>query len=811
MKYYINFIATLFLICPFLLSAQTIQEGVVKEYNEKAKKTPLPGVELRVSSAANTASDKKGLFALNFLTLNPGDKINVRRIEKLGFEIFNKEAIEQWNINPKTPFVIVMCRSEKFKKIRDNYQRLASANYDSQFNKEQERLTKLKQDGKIKEGEYKKRLNELAESYERQLDNLDNYVDRFSRIDLSELSADEQEIIELVQQGKFEEAIQKYEEQNYLGKYKQEVADIKDITSAIGQLDNIKEAKVSTRDRLLDAIDRQIKTLKIAGGKDNFDKISQILHDVALTDTVNSQNMYKYGAYLEEQNCHYDAISTLKIAMNNCNDMSLYFKIAKTLSEAYNSISDFKASESLIKNILKQRPPNNLEDHARLLYALATANYKQTNFDEAERIYIEALTLVGDDVSDLRGNIYYALSTLNRTCKNFDTAQKYAVLALNNFVELDNASQIPYMEDSNREYRIMQCKSNIAKIYFYSNNNDQAAVHFSQLSTEYKNLYENNPRKFAEDYAWILVLYSKSLTRQGKFKDALIELDIALSLYEGLYEKYPSGYGKSYSQSLQDYGENLIRLNRNADYYFDKANDIVNSLYELDMKAFAPLYLLNLYKNAFRYYSNENYAKSIEINKRAEQVAKYLFEHDEKTYAEMYTSILLYLGGCYECLTQYDKALEYYLNATQLRKRLYEEKLGITSVALADCYRKLGNIYSYIDKYEDAIMCYTDAYNYYNSIIETKPQYKAYAIAMQRDIAEIYSSCLNNEESALNAIDLALSFDTQNISILEQKGLIYCKYKNFDKSSEILETILKIDPAYDKTESKLVLTLSQNE
>ena len=61
---------TIFALClVFSLSAQTIQKGIVKEYNEKAQKTPLAGVELNVRSANSEVSDNAGHFTLQFLTL----------------------------------------------------------------------------------------------------------------------------------------------------------------------------------------------------------------------------------------------------------------------------------------------------------------------------------------------------------------------------------------------------------------------------------------------------------------------------------------------------------------------------------------------------------------------------------------------------------------------------------------------------------------------------------------------------------------------------------------------------------------------
>ena len=91
-------------------SAQVVQKGVVVEYNEKAAKTALAGVEVRAQRAQSTVSDKKGSFVLDFPTLKAGDRVAVRRIEKPGYEIFNKEAVEQWNINPSQPFTVEMCR-----------------------------------------------------------------------------------------------------------------------------------------------------------------------------------------------------------------------------------------------------------------------------------------------------------------------------------------------------------------------------------------------------------------------------------------------------------------------------------------------------------------------------------------------------------------------------------------------------------------------------------------------------------------------------------------------------------------------------
>jgi len=210
-----RYIWSIFIIVAVICAnAQTVQRGVVMEYNGSNAKTPLAGVELNVRLASSTVSDKNGNFVLKFATLKPGDRISVRRIEKSGYEIFNKEALETWNLNPEIPFTIIMCRSDKLKKIREEYEAKAAEMYNRLYKKEIAALNKLKSEAKISEEKYRRELKTIKENYERQMTNLDNYIDKFARIDISELSKEEQEVIELIKQGRIEEAIERYKALN---------------------------------------------------------------------------------------------------------------------------------------------------------------------------------------------------------------------------------------------------------------------------------------------------------------------------------------------------------------------------------------------------------------------------------------------------------------------------------------------------------------------------------------------------------------------------------------------------------------------
>lgn len=557
-------------------NAQTIQQGIVKEYNEKSQKTPLDGVELNVRSANSTVSDNDGTFVLNFITAKPGDKINVRRIEKLGYEVFNKEAIEQWNLNPTTPFLIVMCRSDLFKKIRDNYEKVSSESYARQLQKEETALAKLKADGKLKEEEYQKQLFELRENYDKQLDNLDNYIDRFSRIDLSELTSVEQEIIDLVQQGKIEEAIAKYEAQNYVEKYKREVEDIKEVSRAIDQLSTVHERKIQSRDSILAAINRQIETLRIAGGKENFDKIYSILREITYSDTTNLDIHGKYANFLNQQNfideaifeyerlinfylskentslgdyekisVIYDCLGSLLDKLGDIEDARVYFEKSLSIKD---SIFDENSMEQLLElNISRHNLGNWYAVHgdfgnAKKLLDIVIRSRKEIANNDSSRMsdYLNSLEVMGiaycingdiiqgkvifEEIYNNRLNSYIVnpseenligLIGVAQNLANCYTLEKQYTLAIEKFLEGLEYIELESQKNPGRfKFLAFQLNANLGYIFLQNNQDEQALDYYRNAISEAIELNIHNG---------ILPLYQNIvllLTKQKNYDEA---------------------------------------------------------------------------------------------------------------------------------------------------------------------------------------------------------------------------------------------------------------------------------------------------
>ena len=82
------------LLCSIPSLAQSVQSGLVLEYNGSLQKTPLSDVVITAGNAPIVTSDAEGQFSLSFRTLHAGDAIQFRRIERAGYEVMNTEALE---------------------------------------------------------------------------------------------------------------------------------------------------------------------------------------------------------------------------------------------------------------------------------------------------------------------------------------------------------------------------------------------------------------------------------------------------------------------------------------------------------------------------------------------------------------------------------------------------------------------------------------------------------------------------------------------------------------------------------------------
>ena len=331
--------------------AQATQPCIVKQYNQKQQKTPLAGVQVEVRDAQSATSAANGAVTLQFATLKPGDRVTVRRIIKPGYEIFNKAVIDQWTITRGATTEIVLVQSSYFTQLKGKLTQSSTDNYKKKYEQEKAEKERLLKAGKLKEEEYRQQLNDLEDQYDNALKNLDNYIDQFARIDLSEVSAEEQRILEMVEAGQIDEAVKAYEALDISGKLRKARENKKALSEAKARIEEEEAQQEQAIKELKEKQQREIATLKLAGGKENYDKVARILKENALADTTDIDAVWEYAAFAKNQHDFKDAERFYLIALNSSKD-NIYLQAShqNNLGGVYSHLHDYaKAEEYCLK------------------------------------------------------------------------------------------------------------------------------------------------------------------------------------------------------------------------------------------------------------------------------------------------------------------------------------------------------------------------------------------------------------------------------------------------------------------------------
>ncbi len=561
-----------------VMVAQTVQLGQTVEYNEKNEKIPLPGVEIVIRDAGSTVSDANGNFTLTFNTLKPGDKVVYRQIQKSGYEIFNKQALEQWYISrEKRPFQIVLCRVDKFKALTENYQRISSASYARQYKNDQEKLALQLQEGKLKEEEYKRQLLRLEDNYYSQLKNLENYVDMFARIDMSELSSAEQKIIEMLQEGKIDEAIKAYESKQYVEKFKQEASDRHEINEARKRLEEVDAQKQESMQNILSAIERQISSYQLIGGYENYKKIGSILREIALADTSNLDVVKRYAEFAHGQNDFSDAYRFYSICVNGYGKEKLA-SVYTCLGDLCRLMKQYDESETYLRKSIEiyekllESDRNYFSDLAKAENNLGILYYSQQRMDDAETYYLRAYNKWQESVNN--GNkenlpnlagVQNNLGILYMKQKRMIDAEKYYLQAVDTYTLLCETNPNSYQR------YLAVTRNNLGALCFDLAKYEEVEKYWTLSATDYEKLYEKNPNAYGFDLGILRYNLARFYNAFNRYTDAERAYTNALHIFKPLYEKNPNVYVFYVAETYNSLSYAYAHLEK-----FDKAIQMVD-------------------------------------------------------------------------------------------------------------------------------------------------------------------------------------------------------------------------------------------
>ncbi|MCR5394414.1 MAG: hypothetical protein K6E86_03380 [Bacteroidales bacterium] len=281
-------------LCATMLSSQTTHRLQVLEYDGTEQRKPLAHVQVQVRDAPSTSTDRNGMCRLDFRTAHPGDRVYVRRIAKQGYVILDNEIIDHWYLpSDDSPIVIVMCRTELLQHIEQQYLSALTSRQDQSLQEAERLLKQRHEEGAISQKEYEAQLVKLYDEYERQLNDITNYIHRFTHIDLSAMNHQEKQVVEYIKQGDLQHAIECYRAMDALRLYERKAQELQRLSHADSLITAHLSMQQLTQRRIVASVVRhlslQYHTARSLMVQDQLPKAHSIAASAyAIADSINS-------------------------------------------------------------------------------------------------------------------------------------------------------------------------------------------------------------------------------------------------------------------------------------------------------------------------------------------------------------------------------------------------------------------------------------------------------------------------------------------------------------------------------------------
>ena len=733
-----TFLTLIILATALTALAQATQPCIVKQYNQKQQKTPLAGVQVEVRGAQTATSAANGAVTLQFTTLKPGDRVPFRAATKAGYELMNKTAVEQWNISrDQKPFEIVLIQSAYFTQLKGKLKQSSVDSYHEKYEQTLAELERQKKEGKLKEQEYYDKLNELEDRYDNQLKNLDAYVDQFARIDLSELSEQEQQFIELAHAGRLDEAAEAYNTLNAAGKYITAVENVRRLNEDIAKLEDEKAHQQETAQTFFAMLQRQVNTLKLAGGEENYRKAAELLKRAALADTTNVEVVFEYAIFSHNQKDFKKTEQFYLICLNGSkDDLSRQAVLQQNLGILYTDLHDYAKAEDYLLKALENYTLLFTQNPDAFRYVLVSTQnnlgslyFNLHDYAKAEEYMLKALenktllfTLSPDTYRASLAMTQNNLGNLYRNLHGYAKSEDYYLQALENYT-----LQFKLNPDANR-VDLATTQNNLGNLYSDLHDYAKAEEYYLKALENYTHLFTQNPDAYRASLAMT----------HGNLGNLYSDLhDYAKA--EEYYLKALENYTHLFSQNPDAYRANLATTQNNLGAMYDDLHD---------------------------------YAKAEEYYLKALDNKTHLFTHNPDAYRADLASTQNNLGALYEDLHDYAKAEEYYLKALENYTHLFTQNPDAYRDFLASTQRNLMLLYESMENWEKYVDMFEKTLKNYEELARQNPQY-------QKDLENLRLRAAYNKLIAL---------------YLYSRANEYAQVGNFAQAIENIDRALTLDP-----------------
>jgi len=806
--------------------AQATQPCMVMKYNQKEQKTPLGGVEVIVKNAGSQLSDNDGVLTLRFRTLKPGDQVTLISIKKDGFELMNTEAVEQWNITgSQKPFELVMVNSVYFAQLKGKLKQTTTDIYKTKYQQAIKELEAALATAKLKEEEYNKKYDELEAQYQELLKNLDNRVDQFARIDLSQVSPEEQRILDLVDQGLVDQAVAAYNELHLVERLGEETNSYLQLVQDAKRIEGEKKDRHNSIIELYAAVHRQLSTLQLAGHYIGLYNVStQTLETITpLYDEspeeyrlpVAELSYYAGDAILHNINHYW--FESLESGYKALRSSLRYSQRALEEFTILNNQSPDKYIEELAKvNRIIGDVHEKLENHVFFSiliekYWLDAEYYFRRLSSNNPDLYYEDLTSLIDDLGDLYrrngGDLEKAISY------HRDAIEHYTVLAKNN-PEKYNPIIANKKKGLNGLYEAEERKNldSYYKAMAYLVNNNW--------------LSQKDPYKFVQDIASQYGIYTDRLIlkviqmetdRINEYYDrddyqGVLEHGLSrLKCRAVLAKQYPEEYGMKWAEEQFYIGDTYVELNdiNNAEEYYLTAINNMDQFFQQHPDAITKTYVLSfsrcLEELGDYYKQQNNYSEAEADYLRGFNTLKQWIGLDDYIYCRM-AEVKQKMGDLYYSTNNFASAEAAYYEALEnwtiwiekntngWRGGLINTLYGLGNACLAqDVYKK--DNYSKAEQYFlRALELQTQQNNARSgmAVIQRRLGFLYYSINEYDKAKEYYLLSFDNYSQLFK--DSPDSYKSTFASVGNSLSYVYARLNEYPRAIETIDRVIEAIP-----------------
>ena len=713
-----------------LVSLAQTQQGVAYRYNGKNPRTPLGNVTIAYDgNKRTTISAENGSFALTLVGRKMGDRIGLVSVKKREMMVFNQHAVDEWSIR-KEPLMLILCNADEFEKQKENLINIGRREAKKKYDKQKAELEKQLSASQIKEAEYEAALDKAYEELERLQKIIGEYAEYFVRIDLSEVTAEEQRILDLVHEGKIEEALKAYDKLNLLDKFDAEASSYQALSDASKKIEDEKIHRKNNIENLYDAVQHHVSTLILAERpKEAEQKLYSLLEKLTPLFDSHPDEFRSKAAKVHKQLSEITSSLTkrtdhLLAAINEytilCSqNPDLYLEALGNAQYHLGTLyllyydADTKVENLLnsaltnITELYKQDPNKYRLPLALIKYRLGVFYQENSNNTQAEQMFAEALDVMSliekhDDYPyRLSAYIYNALGDLYESLDKKEAVylqelECYKQLVLRDMDDYGltlyekQATMLSFYLDTLKDRS--KAKDLFQKEYlFYQHNTDSLSL-----------LTHNNPEKYGDKLArlqkqYIFYFLTSAFEDHNEFTyDNNVKLfQTILENYEYLYQFSPSKYGIDYAEAQGYWGNYCYTLKDSikAEEYYQKKLEIYSQLNQYDPVEFGVL----------------NAEEQIDIKKKEECCINTIdfltekYRQDPQRYGENLAEVLDLLGSLYhytlhdplraeEC---YLKGIEIYTYLSQSDLEKYGGELGRILKNTGDFYKEISDSTNY--------------------------------------------------------------------------------------------------------------------